>query len=293
MWGKEVALPGIAVFMDRLTIPAMTIRDVPYVADGGPRQCLDLYLPETEGPFPVLVYIHGGAWLFGSKSDRVPLDSLRDGYALACLNYRFSSEAVFPAQLEDCKAAVRWLRAHSTEFDLDPKRFAAYGQSAGGHLAALLGTTGQTKAFDVGEHLEYSSEVQVVIDFYGPVDFLQMDAHRFADGMVHNDPSSPESRLIGGLINENLDKVQSANPISYLTHQASPFLIIHGDQDRLVPIHQSELLAGALRASGVTVTFHTVSGGGHEDFQSPDVKALFRDFLAKHLLNTVSNLGRD
>jgi acetyl esterase/lipase len=259
------------------------IQDLPYVTNGGPRQCLDLYLPKTEGPFPVIVYIHGGAWLFGSKGDRVPKDYLKDGYALACINYRLSPEAVFPAQIEDCKAAVRWLRAHAAKYHLDPNRFAAYGQSAGGHLSALLGTTGQTKALDVGEHLEFSSEVHAVIDYYGPIDFLQMDAHRLQKGMVHNDSGSPESLLIGGLITENKDKVQAANPIAYLTRQAPPFLIVHGDQDALVPIHQSELLSRALQSAGVPVTFHTVKGGGHDDFKSAEVVTLFRDFLAKYL----------
>jgi len=228
--------------------------------------------------------MHGGAWLFGSKSDRVPLDYVKGGYAVASLNYRYSSGAIFPAQIEDCKAAVRWLRAHAAMYHLNPNRFAAYGQSAGGHLAALLGTTGQTKSFDVGEFLDYSSKVQAVIDFYGPIDFLQMDAHRLPQGMVHNEPGSPESRLIGGLITENADKVQAANPITYLTPQAPPFLIIHGDQDALVPLHQSKLLAQALQAAGAPVIFHTVIGGGHEDFKSPEVVTLFRDFLARHLL---------
>lgn len=258
-------------------------RDLEYVRDGHPRQRLDLYLPPGEGPWPLLVYIHGGAFRMGDKGDGPPLEYLDEGYALAALNYRLSQHAVFPAQIQDCKAAVRWLRAHAGEYGLDPERFAVGGTSAGGHLAAMLGTTGHVRDFDVGHHLDRSSRVRAVVDYFGPTDFLQMDAHRLPGGMTHDGPDSPESRLVGGPIQENPEKVARANPINYVSSDAPPFLIVHGDQDLLVPHHQSVLLARALEAAGVPVTLYTVEGGGHGEFDDPRLPTLTREFLAQHL----------
>jgi len=258
-------------------------RDLAYVPDGHPRQKLDLYLPRAEGPLPLVVYVHGGAFRAGDKGEWPPLEYVAQGYALAAINYRLSQHALFPAQIEDCKAAVRWLRAHAAEYGLAPDRFAAGGTSAGGHLVAMLGTTGHVSELDIGEHLDVSSRVQAVLDYFGPTDFLQMDAHRLPNGMVHDTPGSPESQLVGGPIQENPDKVARANPMTYVTAEAPPFLIVHGDQDPLVPHHQSELLAAALKKAGVPVTFYTVEGGGHGGFEDPKVDELTKAFLEKYL----------
>jgi acetyl esterase/lipase len=177
--------------------------DLAYVAGGHERQKLDLYLPGAAGPLPLIVWIHGGAFRMGSKQDRIPAEMLEQGYAIASLNYRLSQHALFPAQIEDCKAAVRWLRAHADTYGIDPSRFASWGESAGGHLAAMLGTAGHERSLDVGEYLEHSSRVQAVLDFFGPTDFLQMDAQRLPEGMVHDAPDSPESQLVGGPIQEH------------------------------------------------------------------------------------------
>jgi acetyl esterase/lipase len=253
------------------------------VTDGHPRQKLDLYLPEADGSLPLVVYVHGGAFRAGDKSEWPPLEYLAEGYALAAINYRLSQHALFPAQIEDGKAAVRWLRAHSTDYGLAPHRFAAGGTSAGGHLAAMLGTSGHVREWDVGEHLDVSSRVQAVLDYFGPTDFLQMDAHRLPDGMVHDTPDSPESQLVGGPIQENPEEVARANPITYVTADAPPFLIVHGDRDPLVPHHQSELLSAALQEAGVPVTFYTVEGGGHGGFEDPRVPKLTKAFLKEYL----------
>jgi acetyl esterase/lipase len=210
------------------------------------------------------------------------------GYAVASVNYRLSQHAIFPAQIEDCKAAVRWLRANARKFNLDPDRFGAWGPSAGGYLAAMLGTAGDTKQFDVGENRNVSSRVQAVVDFFGPTDFLQMDDHRPPDGMIHNRSDAPESLLIGGSIQENKEKVARANPITYITKGDPPFLIVHGDADPLVPHHQSELLEAALKKAGVPLLFYTVKGGGHGQFNDPKVPELVKDFFAKHLKPTSS-----
>jgi acetyl esterase/lipase len=257
--------------------------DLAYVTNGHRRQKLDLYLPKDGQKLPLIINIHGGAWLGGSKEMDVPLDYLAHGYAVASINYRLSHHALFPAQIEDCKAAVRWLRANATNFSLDPAHFAAWGKSAGGHLAALLGTTGDGKTFDVGENLDVSSRVQAVVDYFGPTDLLQMDAHRLADGQVHDKSRSPESLLIGGPLQENKDKAARANPITYLKKDAPPFLICHGDADPAVPHHQSELLEAALKQAGVPVTFYTVKGAGHGGFKDPRVPELTQAFLAKYL----------
>lgn len=267
----------------RLPEDAILHRDLAYVPNGHARQKLDLYLPKRGTGLPLIINIHGGAFRAGSKEQGVPLDYLRQGYAVASINYRLSQHAKFPAQIEDCKAAVRWLRAHAVEYRLDPNRFAAWGASAGGHLAAMLGTTSDTKEFDIGGNLDQPSRVQAVVDYFGPTDFLQMDAHRLPTGMTHDPANSPESLLIGGAIQDNKGKVARANPITYVTPGDPPFLIVHGDSDPLVPHHQSELLDAALKKVGVPVTFYTVKGGGHGGFTDPKVPGLTREFLAKHL----------
>lgn len=259
-------------------------RDVAYVTDGHERQKLDLYIPADTGEnLPLIIWVHGGAWRGGNKTHYRPMGYLSAGYAGASINYRLSQHAIFPAQIEDVKAAVRWLRTNAETYRLDPDRFAAWGSSAGGHLVAMLGTTGDIAEFEVGENLEVSSQVQAVVDYFGPTDFLQMDAHRIPDGLVHDAPDSPESKLVGGPIQEHKDRVAKANPITYVSKDNPPFLIIHGDQDKLVPYHQSVLLKDALEKAGVTVTFYRVKGGGHGWFRDPKVPELTKAFLAQHL----------
>ncbi len=293
-WARCLALAGLAISAasaqtaapPRQPQPpegAVAHRDLAYVANGHERQKLDLYLPRGGTNLPLIIYIHGGAFKMGSKEQGPPLDYLRRGYALASINYRLSQHALFPAQIQDCKAAVRWLRAHAHDHGLDPSRFAAWGPSAGGHLAAMLGTAGDTKEFDVGAHLDRSSGVQAVVDYFGPTDFLQMDAHRLPQGMIHDAADSPESELIGGPIQQNREKAARANPVTYVTPGDPPFLICHGDQDPLVPHHQSELLAEALKKAGVPATFHTVKGAGHGGFKDPKVSELTQAFLAERL----------
>lgn len=266
-------------------VPADVVvhRDLPYVADGHERQKLDLYVPKDGKELPLIINIHGGAFKMGSKEMGVPLDYVARGYAVASINYRLSQHAVFPAQIGDCKAAVRWLRAHAAEYGLDPNRFAAWGSSAGGHLAAMLGTTGDAREFDVGAYLDQPSRVQAVVDYFGPTDFLQMDAHRLPGGQSHDPADSPESLLIGGPIQEQREKTARANPITYVTPADPPFLICHGDADPLVPHHQSVLLEAALRQAGVPVIFYTVKGAGHGRFNDPKVASLTEEFLARHL----------
>lgn len=264
-----------------------TIRDLAYVSGGDARQKLDLYLPKSDGPLPLVIWVHGGGWRQGTKGGNLPaLRLTRLGYAVASIDYRLSGDAKFPAQIEDCKAAVRWLRAHAKKYNLDPDRFGAWGSSAGGHLVAFLGTSGSVKEFEVGENLKVSSGVQAVCDWFGPTDLLQMDAHAPANSVwKHDAPDSPEGLLIGGPIQENQDKAARANPIIYITPDDPPFLIMHGDQDPAVPIHQSELLSTALQKAGVPVKFQTIKGAGHggRGFMQPDVSAMVDAFFDARL----------
>jgi len=285
------AQQGIQPQRGRLPEGVTVLRDVNYVTGGHERQKLDLYLPKTENNLPLIIWIHGGAWRGGSKENPRPIQYLSDGYALASINYRLSQHAIFPAQIEDCKAAVRWLRANAEKYKIDPNRFAAWGESAGGHLVAMLGTTGNVKVFDVGEKLKFSSRIQAVVDCFGPTDFLQMDAHRIEGGVVHIGPGTGEAQLIGGAVEENKEKAAKANPINYITKDDPPFLIIHGDADPLVAHHQSELLEAALKKANVPVNFYTVKGGGHGGFRDPNVPILIKDFLDKNLKPAQPNRG--
>jgi acetyl esterase/lipase len=253
---------------------AKTLLNISYVSNGSERQKLDLYLPPAATNCPLIVWIHGGGWTGGSKEKPPGLRFLRHGFALASINYRLSQDAIFPAQLIDCKAAIRWLRAHATQNGIDPNRIGVWGASAGGHLVALLGTTGDVKEFDTGENTNVSSRVQAVCDWFGPTDFTS--------NLNHGDTEQVEARLIGGPISQNLQKVQRANPIHYITRDDPPFLIVHGDKDPVVPLQQSQLLADALKKSGNEVTFHVVPGGGHggPEFVKPDeVERLFVFFV--------------
>ena len=260
-------------------------RDIAYVPQGHERQKLDLYLPAQPSaePLPVIIWVHGGAWLAGSKAGCPARRFVAEGYAVASINYRLSQHAIFPAQIQDCKAAVRWLRAHAGTYNLDPKRFGVWGASAGGHLVALLGTAGDVNDFDVGEHLDVSSRVQAVCDFFGPTDFTKMSS--FPSTMDHDAPDSPEARLIGGAVQANRDKARRADPITYVTKDDPPFLIVHGDKDPLVPHNQSELLLAALEKAEVEARLYTVRGGGHGGFKDPKVNPLVAEFFAKHLGN--------
>jgi acetyl esterase/lipase len=261
-------------------------RDLAYVPDGHERQKLDLYLPaqnKDSHPLPLIVWVHGGAWHAGSKDNCLSVHFLRYGYAAASINYRLSQHAIFPAQIEDCKAAIRFLRANAEKYNIDPNRIGVWGASAGGHLVAMLGTTGNIKQFDKGPNLQVSSRVQAVCDFFGPTDLTRMSA--FESSMDHDALDSPESKLVGGPVQENKEACNRANPITYVSKDDPPFLICHGDKDMLVPHNQSVLLNDALKKAGVNVKFHTVKGGGH-GFRDQEVDRMVKEFFDKHLKET-------
>ncbi len=261
-------------------------RDLAYVEGGHERQKLDLYLPEkAEGPLPLIIWVHGGGWQNGSKDGCPPLRAgyVAQGYAVASINYRLSGHAVFPAQIEDCKAAIRWLRAHAKEYSLDPQRFGVWGSSAGGHLVALIGTSGDVKEFDVGANLDQSSRVQAVCDYYGPTDFTVFVTTPGYES--HATDASPEAKLIGGAVMQNKDKAARVNPITYVTKDDPPYLIVHGDKDPTVPINQSQLLFEALKKTEVSAHFHTIHGAGHggPGFAGKNIDDMVSQFFAERL----------
>lgn len=265
------------------------VRDIEYARTPQKTLLLDIYQPEasTMQPRPLIVWIHGGAWRAGNK-DRCPAAPfVNDGYIVASISYRLSQEAIFPAQIHDSKAAIRWLRENAAKYHIDPERIGVWGSSAGGHLVALLGTSGGVAELegDVGGNADQSSRVQAVVDFFGPTDFLQMDAHSIGK-LVHDAPDSPESQLVGGPIQQNPEKVRAANPITYVSKDDPPMLIVHGDEDASVPHHQSELLYAALQQAGVESEFYTVKGGKHGfggEFQTPGLQQRVLEFFNRHL----------
>lgn len=267
-------------------------RDIVYARIGDRKLLLDLCLPaKGTARLPVIVWVHGGGWRGGRKNAGSRARPMLDrGYAVVDVGYRLSGEAIFPAQVEDCKAAVRWVRANAAKYGLDPDRIGAWGSSAGGHLVAFLGTAGDVKEFDTEANAEYPSRVQAVCDWFGPTDFLQMDKHSLQGSrLIHDAPNSPESLLVGGPIQDEPYKslARKADPITYVTKDDPPFLIMHGDKDMSVPLHQSELLYDALKKAGVEATLYVVKGGGHGlrggEESSEKLFEIVANFFDKHL----------
>jgi acetyl esterase/lipase len=287
---QEKAPPKATNLQTVFRVPEGTkvLKDLAYVPNGGPRQTLDLYLPaKADGPLPLVIWVHGGAWRGGSKDGANPaLALLPKGFAVASINYRLSQHAVFPAQIEDCKAAVRWLRSHAKEYNLDAGNFGAWGASAGGHLVALLGTTDDT-TFPPGGDTDktVSSRVQAVCDWFGPSDFLHWGATGSPAGGSEAD--SAISRLLGGPVPEKKELAARASPVTHVGKSAAPFLILHGDEDKTVPLQQSEVLAEALKKAGVETTLYVVKGNGHggPGFIGPEARQMAEAFFAKHLTN--------
>jgi acetyl esterase/lipase len=284
--GWLLVAPGFLWAQDKNPLPPGTDvrRNLEYASVDGISLKLDLYLPASaHRPMPVVLWVHGGAWTTGGKGRPLVLPLLKDGIAIASITYRFSQQAIFPAQLQDCKAAVRWLRAHAGEFGLDPNRIGAAGTSAGGHLVALLGTTAQHPELEGSEgNLNESSQVQAVVDLCGPTDFL----HWILNGQdlsVNEKPTDAVARLIGGLVNSHKDQARAASPLYYVSASACPFFIVHGDQDQLVPLDQSIELNDALQKAGVASTLIVVKGGKHGTEDPAAVQGAF-DFLRAHLL---------
>ncbi len=255
--------------------------DVDYVGKGNPSQTLDLIAPGAKATtkLPLVVFIHGGAWSGGSKRDGIGIVQHLAGtgqYAAATINYRLSQEAIWPAQIFDCKAAIRFLRGKAGEYGIDPDKIGVFGMSAGGHLVAMLGTCPTEKSMegDLGAFPTVSSRVQCVVDFFGPTDFLTISK----DPLVGN----PVTRLLGGINPQLTGKAKLASPVTWVTKDTAPFFIAHGTADPLVPYSQSTEIDELLDKAGVPSDLIAVQGAGH-GFNSPTLNARVQQFLDKYL----------
>jgi acetyl esterase/lipase len=223
--------------------------------------------------------------LGGDKSQVEGLQLLMHGYCVASLSYRYSNQAIFPAQIEDCKAAIRWLRAHAAEHGYDPQRIAAWGVSAGGHLTAMLATTGNIRDFDVGENLDQSSAIQCGIDFFGPTDLPGFVPPSDLPLVQRTGKDSALVQLLGGPVDEKMELARKASPITWASKESAPLFILHGTVDQLVGLEQSQRLADKYKAAGVEVTLDAIQGAGHggPQFLADDRPKHLLEFLEGHL----------
>ncbi|GIM96538.1 alpha/beta hydrolase [Paractinoplanes toevensis] len=253
--------------------------------DGYRPLTLDLFRPAgAPTPVPLVIWVHGGAWRFGTNKrespqlvrGRIGERILGAGFALARITYRLSGEATFPAQLDDVRAATTWLREHAGELGLDPGRFAVWGESAGGHLASLLALT--------------SGEIRAGVIWYGPSDLLTMAAQNHPEGLQdHDAPDCPESLLVGGPVQDVPEKSAAASPVSYVSADAPPLLLVHGDDDRIVPVGQSRELHDRLTAAGAPAQLRIVPGADH-CFAGADLDPIVQESL--DFLSFLSFLSR-
>lgn len=291
-----LSLASAAIIGPQQDAPAVEVRTLKYASHAGSDLMLDLYLPPApiREPAPVIVFLHGGGWSGGTRTTGPDFKRYfaRDGFAMASIEYRLTPSITFPANVEDVRTSVRWLKAHAASLSIDPARICLWGTSAGGHLAAVAALApGGT--FDGTDNLEYTSTVRCVLDAYGPTRFDVMDEQTEqeratlqtaavtvmpggrgaagASAMRHNVDTSPESRLLGGAVPTLPDRVRAASPMTYVRADAPPFLIIHGLADNSVPHGQSVLLYEALKAAGAEVTLRLVDGLPHTFFNRTDL----------------------
>jgi acetyl esterase/lipase len=260
--------------------------DIEYAKAGDISLQLDVLKPKagSDKPRPCLVWIHGGGWQNGNKSSGLGRLS---GYVASgefvgvSVGYRLTDKGSWPAQIHDCKAAIRWIHANREKLGIDPNKIGVWGSSAGGHLVSHLGTSGDVKEVegDLGTPSlaegGVSSRVACVVDFCGPSDFPNF--------VLTSGAQSPVTKLLGGLPKDKADIAKEASPITFVTKDDPPFLIVHGTDDRTVPFDQAVRFHEAQKKAGIDTTFVKIEGGGH-GFGGPEVEARVRAFLAKHLL---------
>jgi len=257
--------------------------DIEYARYGERGVRLQLIKPAfPKGPMPLIVYIQGSGWLPQQRYAAIPQlsDFAHQGYIVASVEYRHSLEAQFPAQLQDVKAAIRYLRANSEQHGIDPDRVAIWGDSSGGHLSALVGATDGMPEFLNEHYPDQPSHVKAVVDFCGPSDLARFG--QAPSKIDHEEAESPASRLVGGKLPDLPDKASEASPTTYIDSgkKLPPFLIMHGDRDEIVPFQQSVILYEKLRDAGQDVTFYKIKGAGHgPGFWNASVIKIVLDFL--------------
>jgi acetyl esterase/lipase len=262
-------------------------RDVIYCSSEGPNLLMDLYYPDSKSTqLPVVVYVHGGGWYSGDKNSEIGQDFIPElikrGYLVVAINYRLAPRYEFPAQIEDLKCAVRFLRENAETYGLDPQRIGVFGESAGGHLAALLGVTDENSGFDcTGNCCDQSSRVKAVVDMFGPAD-LTLTFETYRDMLMEHvfGTDDPESNII-----------KRASPVTYISSDDAPFLIIQGQKDGVVLPNQSEELYQKLVASNVPASLVMVKNAGHEfvpvggalDPNLSEIRGLVGNFFDQYL----------
>lgn len=263
--------------------------DQPYAGNENAKQRVDLYLPKkrnSDRPLPVVALIHGGGWVNGDRLGyaAAAIQFARTGaYAAVGVGYRLTKEARWPAQVYDCKAAIRWIRAHAKEFNLDPDKIAVMGSSAGGHLSSLLGTSGDVKELegDLGPNTAFSSRVQCVVNLCGPEDFTQALMFDKEKKPVLNDPAV--IGLLGGNYEEKHAEAVAASPVTYVSKDDPPFITFQGTADQRVAFLHAEAIHAALQKAGVPSLLVPITGGGHSSVSHPEVIARAKLFVGKIL----------
>jgi len=255
-------------------------RDIEYSRPNDKPQLLDLYLPkEADTPLPVVMWVHGGGWKNGSKKNCPASWLVEHGFAVASINYRLIPEQ-WPVQMDDCRAAVRWLRFNADNYNLDPNHIGVWGGSAGGHLVALMGT------LPPPDFETTTSRVQAVCDWYGPSDLLTMPPNVVSEKRTAEQVAqSNGAKLLGAPVWTIPEKAMTASAFHQVSKDDAPFLIMHGEKDPAVPLVQSEMLHEQLNKTGVESTLHIVKGAGHggKEFRTPEVQKMILEFFEKHL----------
>jgi acetyl esterase/lipase len=257
--------------------------DIVFAEVDGVPLLLDLHLPVGKEQPPLVMFIHGGGWKNGDRKRCKLAWAAAHGYAIASVEYRLSHEALFPAQIHDCKGALRWLRAHQEQYGYDARNVAVAGTSAGGHLAALMGTSGGVNDLEgtTANHADHSSRVQAVIDYYGPTDFLLRSKNQ---PVKTEDATGSVFQLLGGPARQNQNLARRASPAHYVSDDDPPLLIVHGDNDKTVYLTQSERLKDLYRDQKLDVHLHVEAGKGHGWSTPTELeKEVVLGFLKKHL----------
>jgi len=261
------------------------IKDIEFARIGKHRLALDIYLPKGVKNPPLVIWIHGGGWKSGSRKQCGIRWMTDHGFAIASISYRLTDKAIFPAQIHDCKAAVRWLRANSKTYGYSAEKLAVAGSSAGGMLAALLGTSGGVSSLEgtVGSNLDQSSRVQAVIDFYGATDFVLRSKTQPSRA---NEPGSVVHRLLGGGADKKLALAKMASAVSHVSPDDPPMLVYHGEKDKTVLPDQSKRIHDVYSAAGLPITLITIKKAGHggKKFHSAANRRIMINFLKRHIL---------
>ncbi|MBL9179913.1 MAG: alpha/beta hydrolase [Verrucomicrobiaceae bacterium] len=263
--------------------------DQPYAGNNNPKQMVDVFLPKKRNdgkPLPVVALIHGGGWVNGDRlgyaAQAIQLARTGD-YAAVAVGYRLSKEAPWPAQVHDCKAAIRWIRAHAKEYNLDADKIAVWGSSAGGHLSSLLGTSGDVKELegDLGPNTSFSSRVQCVVNLCGPEDFSQALMFDKEGRPIWKDDAV--SGLLGGNAPDKPAEAKAASPVTHVSKDDPPFITFHGTKDQRVAFRHAEAIHTALQKVGITSLLVPINGGGHGSVGHPEVKVRGQQFTDKIL----------